>query len=83
MTAAEVKAIAKDAHKVIRKLATADREVKAELYKALGVRATYFPADDTAELVAQPVCVSVRVGGPSRTISTREIRARVPLLLAG
>ncbi|MHB8465048.1 MAG: recombinase family protein [Acidimicrobiales bacterium] len=64
LTAAQVKALVGDARRVVRKLANADSDLKAELYQALGVRATYLPESNSVELVAQPVaCATERVGG--------------------
>jgi hypothetical protein len=57
---------------MVRRLGKADPTIKAEIYKALGVRAIYRPATNTVDLVAQPVsCAKERVGGPTTTRSTR------------
>ncbi|MHB8466516.1 MAG: recombinase family protein [Acidimicrobiales bacterium] len=64
VTPEEIRALAVDARKVVRKLAAADPTIKAELYRALGVRATYLPESNEVDLVARPVaCATERVGG--------------------
>jgi hypothetical protein len=62
-------------------LADADPELKQRLYSELDLTLTYHPGEHLVRVEARP-WGSVRVGGPSRTISTREIREQVPLLLA-
>ena len=64
VTPQEIKAIAGDARQVVRKLAVADPTIKAELYRSLGVRATFLPESNEVDLVARPVaCATERVGG--------------------
>ena len=64
LTHEEIKTLAGDAHRVVCRLTTADPTVKAELYRSLGVRATYLPESNEVDLVARPVaCATERVGG--------------------
>jgi putative hemolysin len=70
VTPEQIKALAGDVHEVVRKLGAADPTIKAELYRALGVRATHLPESNDVDLVAQPVaCATERVGGAKRKYS--------------
>ena len=65
MSAAQIKELVGDAERVVRTLTKADATLKAELYRTLGVRATYLSASNEVELVAAPprVLKDVSEGG--------------------
>jgi len=69
---------------IAKALRTAAPDDKAEVYKELGIRVRYEP--NSRVIIAQAggsdACSTERVGGGSQTISTPEIRERVPLLRA-
>jgi len=71
LTHEEVKTLAGDALRVVARLATADPTIKTELYRSLGVRATYLPESNEVDLVARPAaCATDRVGGGTAVVST-------------
>ena len=70
LTEAEVRALAKALlpHrrfqcKVLRSLAKATPEERAAMYRELGVRLTYNPAEPDSVVVEVPACTGLRVGG--------------------
>ncbi len=71
LTASQVRALVDSLREIVSVLADADPHDKAELYNELGVNLTYHP-EGRVTVEMKPRGVTVRVGGPTATPSTRD-----------